>query len=648
MTRVLDYGDESNYAARSKPTETWRVYARLARYALRYKARLALVLVLSIVVATSFTSMIFGAGTAIKILYSSEEEAAELIASYTNSIRGGVDAATGTAVSSVREDAAERFERLAESMRADRAYAIRILCVGLVALTALAGIARFLQEFYAGAIGAYISVELNREMFASVVKQSHRFFEQRQVGEVVARFTNDAFMVNKGLTNVFVKVLREPVKALFFLVTALLVDPLLTLAVFCVLPPALFVIQRVGKRVKKSARGSLQKVAAMASVIQETVRGIAVIKSFRMEAYQSRRVDSELSKLQKYLIRMARADAAIGPATELILVVGLVVLVILSERRISNGTLAPGDLVMLFGALAFMLDPLRKLASVNNLVQTSVASAERVFEYIDMQPDVTETPGAVAIGRLQNSLRFEDVWFSYNGEKDVLRGIDLEVKRGEMVALVGFSGSGKSTMAKLVPRFYDTARGRITIDGTDIKNATLAGVRDQISVVTQETILFYETVRGNIAFGRADLTEERVKGAADAAHATEFIEKLPNRFDELLGEDGGNLSGGQRQRIAIARALVKDPAILILDEATSNLDSESEKAIQDAMTEFVRGRTTIVIAHRLSTVRQADRIVVLNDGQIAEQGTHAELLKRGGLYTRLYKTQFESGEREAS
>ncbi len=643
MTRVLDYGNEANYDTKNSARKAWSVYRRLLGYAMRYKAGLVIVLFFSLIVAGSFTTTIFSVGAGLSLLYEDQADFDAQIAAYSEYIQDRASDASGQPYFWAPRDAGARFAEFANGMRDNKSHGLAVICGVLVGLTALGGIARFLQEYFAGAIGADISVALNREMFGNIVRQSHRFFEDKTTGEVVARFTNDAFMVNKGLAGVFVKVFREPIKAVFFLAAALSINAILTGVVLLILPPVALVIQQVGRRVKKAARRSLQKVAAMASVIHETVVGIAVIKSFRMEAYEVGRVEREVQKLRGHLVGMARADAAIGPTTEFLMVLGLTAFILVSQGLMDSGTLTPGELLTLFGFLAAMLDPLRKLATVNNMVQTSVASAERVFEFIDVEPAVTDKPGALALAPLRETLAFENVRFSYDGKTDVLRGLDFRVRKGEMVALVGFSGSGKSTAVKLVPRFYDPTGGRITIDGVDIREASLASLRDQISLVTQDTILFHESIRGNIGYGRTDLGEERIRRAARAAHAEEFIEKLPQGYDELLGEGGGNLSGGQRQRLAIARAIVKDPAIIILDEATSSLDGESEQAIQLAMAEFAVGRTAIVIAHRLSTIRRANRIVVIDEGRVAEQGTHDELLARGGIYRRLYEVQFATG-----
>ncbi|HIJ66647.1 MAG TPA: ABC transporter ATP-binding protein, partial [Candidatus Hydrogenedentes bacterium] len=522
--------------------------------------------------------------------------------------------------------------------------ALAVVCGVVLCLAVLAAAARFIQEYFAGTIGARISVRLGEEMYRNVMRLSLRFFEQHPTGEILARFTNDIFQVNRGLAGVFVKLMREPVKVGFFLALALSQDKVLTLAGLCVLPFVGYVIIRVGRKFKKSVRRSLEKIASMASVGAETFSGIVIVKGFCMEEYEVDRTKGELEKLRRHLTKMVKADASVGPLVEVVLVLGILFFVLFAAQRVFSGDLPGGKLVALVGALALMLDPVRKLTSVNNMIQTSVASAERVFEFIDMEPDIVELPNAVELPPLEHALRFEHVRFSYDGEAEVLQGIDLEIKKGEMVALVGFSGAGKSTLVKLIPRFYDATEGDITIDGTDIRDVTFAGLRDQIGIVTQDTILFNESVRANIAFGRAAYSDERIRGAATAAHAHEFIERLPQGYDTVIGESGGLLSGGQRQRLAIARAIIKDPAILILDEATSSLDSESEQAIQEAIERFVVGRTTIVIAHRLSTVQRADRILVMDQGRIVEEGTHQELLAKDGIYRRLYETQFAARE----
>ena len=541
-------------------------------------------------------------------------------------------------------NAENRARAWVAAIRVDPMRMLKYLAGALIVLALVGAIARYLQEYLAGSIGANISVTVATEMYDNVLRLSMDFFEKFSSGELIARFTNDIFMINRGLEGVLVKVIREPIKATAFLIAALSVDPFLTLIGLCVLPPIGIALVRIGKKVKKSVSRSLQRIASMATVVNETFNGIMIIKGYSMEEHEAGRLRKETTHLRRYLLQMVHANAITGPITEVIMVAGIVIFLLISGQRVVSGDLTVGNLVILYGALAMMLDPVRKMSSVNNLIQTSVASAERIFEFMDMAPSIKESPQAKDMDRLNDAVRFEQVHFAYDKRGEVLRGIDIEIAKGEMVALVGFSGAGKSTVAKLLPRFYDVTEGRITFDGHDIREATFKSLRGQIGIVSQETILFNTSVADNISFGNPGITREQTIAAAKAANAHEFIEKLPEGYDTVLGEGGASLSGGQRQRLAIARALVKDPAVLILDEATSSLDSESERLIQQAINEFVVGRTTLVIAHRLSTIKKASRIIVLDEGTVAESGTHEELLQHDGLYKRLYDTQFAQSE----
>jgi len=649
---MIDLAPEAKYNPRNLKkanASAWSIYRRLLGYAWQYKARLLISILFAVLVAFSFSTMILGAAGAIRILYSPADAIQEHVESLANAAYWPFERwehATGNPAPYSREAITARTAAFVEAARANKGRALGWLCAVLICVSLIGGLSRFLQEYFAGAIGASVSVQLGEEMFNNVMRLSIPFFETRSSGEILARFTNDMFTVNRGLAAVFVKLFREPVKAVFFLTIALKTDWKLSLAVLLVLPVTGYVIVTIGKKVKKSVRRSLQKIASMANVINETLNGIFIVKAYSMEDYENARVKVEMRKLRKHLKSMVRADAGIEPATEFLMVVSLVIFIMLAARAVDSGRLDIADLFALSTALAAMMDPIRKLSSVNNMIQTSVASAERVFEFIDAKADIVEAPGALEIPPLAESLEFRDVHFAYSTKSEVLKGINFKIRKGEMVALVGFSGAGKSTIVKLIPRFYDITGGVIAIDGVDIRGATLRSLRDQIGIVTQDTILFNESIHDNIAFGRADYSRERVRKAAMAAHAAEFIERLPGQYDCTIGESGGTLSGGQRQRLAIARAIIKDPAILILDEATSSLDSESEQAIQKAIEEFIVGRTTIVIAHRLSTVQRADRILVIDDGRIAEEGTHRELIAAGGLYRRLYDVQFQNREEQ--
>jgi subfamily B ATP-binding cassette protein MsbA len=482
-------------------------------------------------------------------------------------------------------------------------------------------------------------------MHDNIIRLPIRFFEKNTSGEIIARMTNDCFTAGRGLTAVFMKLFREPFKAIIFFAIAFNAHHMLTIIGIGVLPPVALIMIGIGQRVRKSMRRTLERIAGLQTVAKESVVGISIIKGFLMEDYVRSLVSREYAKLQRQGLKMMKADAAIGPLTEFVMTLGFIVFILFSVHEVTKPghTLLVGELAKLYLSLIMMLDPVRKLTAVNNAVQTSVASAERVFEFIDLKPDIVDAPDAVELKPLREAIHFKDVHFSYDGKTEVLRGVTFDVKKGEMVAIVGFSGAGKSTLAKLVPRFYDVSSGSIRIDDVDVRKATQTSLRAQISIVTQDTILFNASVRENIAAGRDSYSDDRVREAVNAAHATEFVEKLYRKYDTVIGESGGSLSGGQRQRLAIARALIKDPAILILDEATSSLDSESERAIQQAIEEFVVGRTSIVIAHRLSTIQRADRILVLDNGRVVEQGTHNELVQNpDSIYKRLYEIQFES------
>jgi len=621
------------------PHSRMKAYRRLLSYALRYKGRLALMVALSLVLGASLSSVILTAGAAINVLFLSDDAFRVQVDDWrtqAGDFSDQLEAYTGWRP----ENLPDRVESFAVGLKEDRAHALRVIGVTVFVLTILGGVSRFALEYYATAVGVNVSIQLNREMYANLLNLSLRFYDERAAGEIIARFTNDSFWVNRGLVEVFTRVLREPARVGFLILLAMLVNPFLTAVTIFVISPLILIVFVIAKGVRKSIQASLDRLADTASLLGETVRGISVVKVFRMEANLSARMNQALDSMRRNMKRVARADAAISPLTELMVVMGLGAFLYFGQREVANGQLSGGDLFVLLGAFVAMLEPLRRLSRVPNLVQGSAESAARVFEFIDYRPDVAERPNAATLSPLRDAVRFEDVRFAYVPGQDALKGLSFSIPRGQMVALVGFSGSGKSTIAKLLPRLYDPTAGRITFDGVDLRDATLASLRDQIAMVTQETVLFNETVRENITAGAESSNAEAVRRAAKAANADAFIEAIPGGYEAELAEAGGNLSGGQRQRIAIGRAIYKDPPILILDEATSNLDSESERAILDAIDHFVEGRTTLVIAHRLSTILKADKIVVLDEGRVVDEGTHAELLARDGLYRRLYRLQF--------
>lgn len=640
VVRGID--DSGNYDPRHVSKlgkgRTWPVYRRLLGYVLKHKARLLVAIVFGCFVAGSMGAILIGAKSYIDVVFA--EDPAD-VAAFQDKLVSALDGKLPWP----RETLEEQASGLIEYLRTDQMRAMKWLAGIILAVAVFMGLSRFLQEYLSASVATFVTIQLGNEMFENIIRMPLAFFEKHPTGEITARLTNDIFMAGRGLSQVFMKLLREPVKALVFLGTALYFDWQLTLIGLAVLPPVAYVIVKVGQSVRKRMRRSLQKVASLQSTAKESVSGIAIVKSFCMENIVAERMRHEYHKLRRQGLKMLKADAAIGPLTELVMTCGFVVFIVMSAHKvIVTKELELSGLTALYLSLGGLFDPVRKLSAVNNAIQSSVASAERAFEFIDAKPDIVEAPDAVELAPIQESLRFNDVHFTYDGETPVLEGVDFEVTKGEMVAVVGFSGAGKSTVAKLVPRFYDVTGGSVTIDGVDIRQATLRSLRGQISIVTQETFLFNQSVAMNIAAGQTTYSEGRIRDAAKAAYADAFVERLPMGYETPVGEAGGRLSGGQRQRLAIARALIKDPAILILDEATSSLDSESEKAIQQAVEEFIVGRTTIVIAHRLSTIQKADRILVLDKGRVVEQGSHEQLLSHeGSLYRRLYETQFAPG-----
>lgn len=665
MLLTVPNGETNPNLAPKPKGSAWTVYNRLLGYTWQYKYRLIVSIIFAIFIAASFTTMLVTVREVVNLTYYEaeyetdgslkHEDPQEAIVRGINTLNDKIDGAIAWLPGEFSEQifAAPRglepgFRAMVVSMRAEPTDAVKLTCVLLVVFALVTGAARFLQEYYAGAIGANISTDMARQMYDNLMAQSVGYFETRSTGDTLARFTNDIFMVNRGLEGVLVKVMREPFKAIGFFGFALWTDPLLTLVGVCGMPPVILIITKIGMKMRKSARRSLEKISSMASVVNETVNGISIVKVFTMERYEIDRVRSEITRLRRFLLQMVRLHATTGPVTEFILVLGVTVFLMYAAQRMESGLLDRGELTTLLLALAMLLDPVRKLSAVNNMVQTSIASAERVFEFIDMQPEIDERENAPKLAPMKEGIRFDNVTFGYSADTPVLKNFTLDVRKGETVALVGPSGSGKSTVIKLIPRFYDIQGGAILIDGQDISQVSAHSLREQISLVTQQTILFAETIRENIAAGQSHYTQEDIERAARTAHAAEFIEKLPKGYDTRLDEAGTTLSGGQRQRLAIARAFIKDPSILILDEATSSLDSESERLIQDALDHFLDGRTAFIIAHRLSTIQRADRILVIQDGRIVEEGSHAQLLaKPGGAYGRLYRTQFDTQETPA-
>jgi subfamily B ATP-binding cassette protein MsbA len=604
-----------------------KTYFRMLSYMLPYKSRLAATIILSVLVAGLFGGSILAL-----------QPLGDALLGDRDKPDGIYDVFDGALWQTEPGQHAAAF--IKTYLFTDRYHALFWVSVLLIVVTGLRGLARFFQDYLAAYISLRVTVDVSNEMYDRALRLPISFLDAQGVGKSMARFTNDVNLVSRGMVDVCEKVIREPLKVLVALSLVFSTNWRLALLAIVGFPAIAGLLAWFGKRVKRATSRMLEKRSRLVALLQETFFGIRIVKAFVMEKHELERFRNENLSAFRSQLRIAKAQAAATPVMEFFTVLGVAAFFVVGGRNVLAGEMSKGMFLMFIGGLALMFDPARKLSKIYNNIQLSVASAERVFSYMDTMPEACDSQGAPELPKMKHHIAFHDVCFSYDGAEPVLTAVNLDVKLGEMVAIVGFSGAGKSTLMSLVPRFYEATSGRITIDGTDIRDASLLSLRRQIGIVPQENVLFKDSVRNNICYGEINYSEERMIAAAKAAYAHNFIMKLPEGYDTVIGERGTTLSGGECQRLAIARAILKDPAILILDEATSSLDSESEQAIQSALDTFVKGRTTFVIAHRLSTVMKADRIVVIDKGRIVEIGKHQELLAADGVYKRLYETQF--------
>jgi len=509
----------------------------------------------------------------------------------------------------------------------------------LLVVIVLRALASFFSEYAFQKVGLSTVRDLRNQLYERLIFQSHRFFSERSTGEMVSRVVSDADAIQAAVSTRMGDLFQESLTLFFLLAYVFWTNPELALITFIVAPVVVYPVVHFGGKLRGTTHRSQERMADMATLLEETIRGVRIVKAFTMERFEVARFRDATRRHLSSNLKAQKIQALSSPVLDLITGLGALALFFYAQRRIANGSLTMGALMAYMGMVAAMYQPIKKLNKVNLSVNTALSAAERVFRMLDIPNDVEDSADAASIGSVGSGIRYESVSFQYEAEP-VLRGVDLTIAPGEIVAIVGGSGAGKSTFVNLLPRFYDVNGGRITIDGRDIRDVNLSSLRGLMGLVTQEVVLFNDTVRNNIAYGRGDAEDDRVIDAAKAANAHDFISALPNGYDTEIGESGVLLSGGQRQRLAIARALFKDPPILILDEATSALDTESERLVQGALEHLMQGRTTLVIAHRLSTIRSADKIVVLDRGAIVESGAHEELIARRGVYRKLYDLQF--------
>jgi subfamily B ATP-binding cassette protein MsbA len=529
-------------------------------------------------------------------------------------------------------------------MQYNRLDVLLFLTVGIVAAFLLKNAFGILNQHVMAHVEQSIMHKLRCDVYGHLQNLSLSYFTEERKGNLIATVVNDVRIINDSAMAVVNSAFRDPPQIILYAVLLFLFDWKLTLFVALLLPIAGFSISRVADRLKKKSMQSQEKMADMIAILDETLANVRIVKAFGMEEFEVKRFTEESSRFSKLIKSIQRRRNLATPISEMSGVVAIAAILWFMGRSVieGTGTMTPGGLIVYITIISQMMQPLKLFGQVFNSVQEGIGAGERVFRILDTKPRIADKPGAVSLEKFERAVCYEDVFFQYETGDVVLKGISFEINQGERIAIVGPSGGGKSTLVDLLPRFYDPLKGRITIDGMDLRDISVDSLRNLMGIVTQETILFNDSVKNNIAYGRTDTPIENIIEAAKIANAHEFISRLPNGYDTKIGDRGTKLSGGQRQRLSLARAILKNPPILIFDEATSALDTESEILVQEAVERTLAGRTSVVIAHRLSTIQHSDRIIVVEKGRIVEEGTHFELLtNEAGTYKRLYELQFQ-------
>lgn len=523
-------------------------------------------------------------------------------------------------------------------------FMLYIIAISIVVIFIIRGLFFYGQSYLMSWVGQKVVIGIRGEIFRKLQRLSLAFYDKNKTGTIMSYVTNDVAALQTAMVEKAVELVTEGLMLIGSIVAMLWLDWKLTLFTFCTFPVVLWFMDYFGKKIRKNGGEIQECTAELTSVLQETVSSARVIKSFVREDYEIDRFDNQNKENFYANMKNIKLNALLTPTVEFVAAVGVTVVMWYGGRSVIDGDITAGALVTFLVYAVNIANPIKRLTKVAASIQKALAAGDRVFGILDLPEAIKEIPNAKVLPPVNGKVEFDNVKFSYNPQEEVLDGLSFTVNPGEVIAIVGPSGAGKSTIAGLLPRFYDVTGGDIRIDGYSIKDVTLDSLRGQVGIVPQETMLFNGSVYDNILYGRLDATPDEVKAAAKAANADEFISQLPQGYATMLGDRGVNISGGQRQRISIARAILKNPRILILDEATSALDTESERVVQDALDRLMIGRTSFVIAHRLSTIKNADKILVLEHGALVEAGTHDELIAKNGLYAHLYQIQYRSKE----
>jgi subfamily B ATP-binding cassette protein MsbA len=541
----------------------------------------------------------------------------------------------------IGNEISQKFNELILS--GDKIDALIKICILVFVAFLFKNIFGYLQAYFLATVEQGTMKDMRDAAYKHLHKLPMSFFKKERVGNLISRITNDVNIIQASISAAFLNMIREPLSIIVFLAIAISISWKLTLLALVILPVSMFIITWIGLKLRKQSYLIQAKMADITSILQETISGVKIVKAFSMEKYENKKFMDETRYFFRMMLRIVRIRNSSSPITEVLsTAVGVIIIYFGGVLVLKDQSLTASEFMGFLFAIFQLMPPIKELSSVNNRIQESSAAGDRVFEIMDTNPNIVDVKDAVDINKFEDSLILDHVSFHYEDSPDlVLNDVNFSVKRGEIVALVGPSGGGKSTLVDLIPRFYDPTDGKILIDNVNIKNAKIESLRKLMGIVTQETFLFNESIKNNIAYGLGEYPFERIEEAARTANAHNFIMEMPNGYDTVIGERGVKLSGGQRQRISIARALLKNPEIMIFDEATSSLDNESELLVQEAIERLMVNRTTIVIAHRLSTIRNATRIVVLDRGEVIQTGKHDELIKDGkGLYKKLYEMQF--------